>query len=57
MVDHGHGGGGAGQRGLVFSLESVLAFVVGLASLFHLAAALGECVLVFSDGDAPVISG
>jgi len=35
MFDYRHGWRGAGQRCLVFSLESILSFVVGFAPLFH----------------------
>ena len=45
------------HRRLKFPLAPVFPFFVGLAFLFHLSVSLGESVLIFSDGNPPVISG
>jgi hypothetical protein len=57
MFGHRHASLSDRHRRLKFSLAPVFPFFVGLAFLFHLAVSLGESVLIFSDGNPPVISG
>jgi hypothetical protein len=57
MFGHRHASLSDRQRRLKFPLAPVFPFFVGLAFLFHLSVSLGESVLIFSDGNPPVISG